>query len=52
MNTSKIKKHLLYTPYLVVGLLGTKLGEAARLAPGIGFSQKTIYLAAIRQFLI
>lgn len=44
MNTSKIKKHLLYTPYLVVGLLGTKLGEAARLAPGIGFSQKTMHI--------
>lgn len=44
MNTSKIKKHLLYTPYLVVGLLGTKLGEAARLAPGTGFSQKTMHI--------
>ena len=29
-------------PYLFIGLLGTKLGQAARLSPGIDFSSKLL----------
>ena len=44
MNLSKLKRVLLYVPYLIVALLGTKLGQAARLAPGVGFSQKATHI--------
>lgn len=44
MILSKLKKFLLYAPYLIVALLGTKLGQAARLAPGVGFSQKATHI--------
>ena len=30
-------------PYLFFALLATKLGQAARLAPGVGFSEKALY---------
>ena len=31
-------------PYLLVALLGTKCGQAARLAPGMDFSQKALHI--------
>ena len=31
-------------PYVFVALFATKLGQAARLAPGVGFSQKALYI--------
>ena len=34
---------LLNVPYVFFALLATKLGQAARLAPGIGFSEKALY---------
>ena len=30
-------------PYLFFAFLATKLGQAARLAPGVGFSEKALY---------
>ncbi|MGX8703746.1 MAG: VirD4-like conjugal transfer protein, CD1115 family, partial [bacterium] len=42
MKKSTAKKLLLDIPYLVLALLGTKLGEAARLAPGTDFSSKAL----------
>ena len=38
------KKLLLYLPYAVFALLGTKLGQAVRLAPGKGFSEKAMHI--------
>lgn len=38
------KKVLLYLPYVVFALLGTKLGQAVRLAPGHGFSEKAMHI--------
>ena len=38
------KKLLLYLPYVVFALLGTKLGQAVRLAPGRGFSEKAMHI--------
>ena len=38
------KKLLLYLPYVVFALLGTKLGQAVRLAPGKGFSEKAMHI--------
>ena len=31
-------------PYLLFALLGTKCGQAARLAPGLDFSQKALHI--------
>ena len=31
-------------PYVVIALLATKLGQAARLAPGVDFSQKALHI--------
>ena len=40
-----IKKIILPNiPYVFVALFATKLGQAARLAPGVGFSQKALYI--------
>ena len=40
-----IKKIILPNlPYLLFALLGTKCGQAARLAPGLGFSQKALHI--------
>ena len=44
MKQSKWKKHLPYLPYLLFALLGTKLGQAARLAPGEDFSAKALHI--------
>lgn len=38
------KKLLLYLPYAVFALLGTKLGQAVRMAPGKGFSEKAMHI--------
>ena len=44
MNATKFRKHLLLIlPYFFLALFATKLGQAARLAPGFGFSQKALY---------
>lgn len=43
MNTEKIKKYILTNiPYVFIGLLATKLGQAYRLAPGIDISEKML----------
>lgn len=40
-----IKKIILpHLPYLLFALLGTKCGQAARLAPGLDFSQKALHI--------
>ena len=45
MNQAKIKKFIiLHIPYVFIALLGTKLGQAARLAPGTDFSSKAIHI--------
>ena len=45
MKQQKLKKLLiLNTPYLLFCLMGTKLGLAARLAPGVGFQQKAQHI--------
>ena len=45
MKQKNIKKLLiLNAPYLLFALLGTKLGQAARLAPGTDFSSKTLHI--------
>ena len=36
MNTKTKRFLILNAPYLIFALLGTKLGQAARLAPGSG----------------
>ena len=38
------KRLLLHAPYLLFALLGTKLGQAARLAPGADFSAKALHI--------
>lgn len=38
------KRLLLHAPYLLFALLGTKLGQAARLAPGTDFSAKVLHI--------
>ena len=45
MKKRDLKKLLiLNSPYLLFALLGTKLGQAARLAPGVGFSAKAMHI--------
>ena len=45
MNTTRLKKLLiLNTPYVVIGLYATKLGEAWRLAEGTDVSNKFLHL--------
>ena len=45
MKKHDLKKLLiLNSPYLLFALLGTKLGQAARLAPGAGFSAKALHI--------
>ena len=44
MKKRSMKKIIfLNVPYVFFALLATKLGQAARLAPGIGFSEKALY---------
>ena len=43
INTSKLLKAAL--PYILVGLMATKLGQAYRLAEGIDLSQKLLHFA-------
>ena len=43
VNTSKLLKAAL--PYILVGLMATKLGQAYRLAEGIDLSQKLLHFA-------
>lgn len=41
MNTRRVKKQLLlYLPYILIGLMATKLGEAWRFAPGADMGEK------------
>ena len=41
MNINKVKKQLLlYLPYVIIGLMATKLGEAWRYAPGTDIGEK------------
>lgn len=41
MNINKVKKQLLlYLPYVIIGLVATKLGEAWRYAPGTDIGEK------------
>ena len=43
--SKKTKRLLLqYLPYVLFALLGTKLGQSWRLAPGFGFSEKFLNL--------
>ena len=43
--SKKTKRLLLrYLPYVLFALLGTKLGQSWRLAPGFGFSEKLLHL--------
>ena len=45
MKQKNLKKLLiLNSPYLLFALLGTKLGQAARLAPGADFSAKALHI--------
>ena len=44
MKQTNWKKLLPYLPYLMFALLGTKLGQAARLAPGDNFSSKALHI--------
>ena len=45
MTARKLKKTLIQTlPYVLFGLLFTKFGEAARLAPGRNFSGKALHI--------
>ena len=44
MKQIRWKKLLPYLPYLLFVLLGTKLGQAARLAPGDNFSAKALHI--------
>ena len=44
MKKRSMKKIILLNiPYVFFALLATKLGQAARLAPGVGFSEKALY---------
>ena len=41
MNVTRAKKHLLlYLPYILIGLMATKLGEAWRFSPGVEIGEK------------
>ena len=41
MNVTRVKKQLiLYLPYILIGLMSTKLGEAWRLSPGVEIGEK------------
>ena len=45
MKTDKLRKFLIPNiPYVFIGLLATKLGQAARLAPGFDFSSKALHI--------
>ena len=44
MKQIRWKKLMPYLPYLLFALLGTKLGQAARLAPGDNFSAKALHI--------
>ena len=45
MSGKKLNKAVLLTvPYFVLGLAATKLGQAARLAPGFDFSSKALHI--------
>ena len=44
MKQIRWKKLLPYLPYLLFALFGTKLGQAARLAPGDNFSTKALHI--------
>ena len=45
MNRDKVKKQIiLHIPYVFLALLGTKLGQAWRLADGAGASQKILHI--------
>ena len=44
MNKKTKRLLLLNLPYVLFALLGTKLGQAWRFAPGIGFSEKFLHL--------
>lgn len=53
MNTARMKKLLLlYLPYILIGLMATKLGEAWRFSPGadIGEKLRNIMTGAGRAF--
>ena len=41
MNVTRVKKKLiLYLPYILIGLMATKLGEAWRFSPGVEIGEK------------
>ena len=44
MNTKTKRFLLLNIPYVLFGLLGTKLGQSWRFAPGYGFSEKFLHI--------
>ena len=44
MNTKAKRFLLLNFPYVLFGLLGTKLGQSWRFAPGYGFSEKFLHI--------
>ena len=44
MNTKTKRFLLLNFPYVLFGLLGTKLGQSWRFAPGYGFSEKFLHI--------
>ena len=44
MNTKTKRFLLLNFPYVLFGLLGTKLGQSWRFAPGYGFSEKVLHI--------
>ena len=44
MNRKTKRLLLLNLPYVIFALLGTKLGQAWRFAPGSGFSEKFLHL--------
>ena len=45
MKQINVKKLLLPNlPYVFIALFATKLGQAARLAPGLDFSQKALHI--------
>ena len=45
MKNISVKKYVIPNiPYAIIALFATKLGQAARLAPGFGFSEKTLHI--------
>ena len=45
MKTDKLRKFLIPNiPYVFIALLATKLGQAARIAPGFDFSSKALHI--------